>query len=323
MKNKLDKIPPIAEAKLLSIPELARLARSSKHLHGLFLPLLKARKEEHVAVTRLLYQVVRGKHEAVRALLKENIDLLYKRGSITDCSGRKFESISPFEYALWALDSHMWNTMLKCVLENAQGDEVLKQLAVQYKTLQTYRVTYILNETLITESHFNFQQTIIKELQIQVDAANASGDKDWGAIDKQWRKGVGGAQRLLPMHVVNEYCAAEWSFHPIPDFTTYPGSSEQFDNWVTDQEENWFDVDSRLGIDFGIVKDRPPFGAMGGASPFLGRVFQSSHADACADLAAMLALCKVRTNDFTNLATLLGVAPDSQPLNTCNRRCLP
>lgn len=260
---------------------------------------------------QLLLHAVRGEHDAVRALLTQDISLLSKKSSVIDLSGRVFEGISPFEYALWALDSHMWNTMLKCVSENEQGDEVLKQLGVHYKTLQTEGVTYRLNGTLITESHFNFQQTIIKELQTQVDLQNAPGNKDWAAIDKQWREGVGGAQRLLPMHVVNEYCTENRPFTPIPDFTIYPGPSTQFYNWLTGQDENWFKAGSSCGIDFAIYKGGEVYvpGAAG-----VRRARGAGGAVARPDLDAMMALCKVRTNDFINLATLLGVAPDSQPL---------
>ncbi len=173
MKDKFDKVPSIAQAELLPTPELARWARSSKHLHALFQPLLNARKKEHLAVTQLLYHVVRGdEHEAVRALLKETIDLLYKKGSITDCSGRKFESISPFEYALWALDKHMWDLMLDCIPKNAKGNEVLAHLQSQYKAFkiqvkaseekveipQIKGATYWLNGIAITECHFNFNK---------------------------------------------------------------------------------------------------------------------------------------------------------------------
>jgi len=258
---------------------------------------------------QLLLHAVRGEHDAVRALLTQDISLLSKKSSVIDLSGRVFEDISAWEYALWALDFHMWNTMRKCVPENAQGDELLKQLGEQYKTLQTKGVTYRLNGTLITESHFNFQQTIIKELQTQLNLQKALGKKYWNAIDKQWREGVGGAQKLLPMHVVNEYCAVRRPFHPIPDFTTYPGSSNQFLNWLAAREENWFRVDSRLGCDFGVFK---------GPNAFCGSgedvVRKRSLHYAALDSAAMMALCKVRTNDFTNLATLFEVAPDSQPL---------
>jgi hypothetical protein len=119
------------------------------------------------------------------------------------------------------------------------------------ETPQIKGVTYSLNGTLITEPHFNFKQTIIKELQAQVNAQNAPGNKNWDAMDKQWVEGVGGAQRLLPMHVVNEYCAPR-AFYPVPNFTIYSGSSRKFYNYMTWAHEDWFTRDSKLGIDFGI-----------------------------------------------------------------------
>jgi hypothetical protein len=269
----------------------------------------------------VLYHVVRGEHEAVRTLLTNNIDLLYKRGSITDCSGRKFESISPFEYALWALDKHMWDMMISCIPKNEQGNEVVAQLQAQYKTFkingkaleekveapQIKGITYWVNGTPITESHFDFKQTIIKELQTQVTLQNTPGNKDWDAIEKQWVEGVGKAQRLLPVHVVNEYCATR-AFAPIPDFTIYSGSSRQFFNWKTDKDEDWFTLDSKLGIDFGICK-----GAARGGPGTRGL---PSECDGGRDLDAIMALCQVRTYDFINLGTQLeqSKTADNQPL---------
>jgi hypothetical protein len=260
---------------------------------------------------QLLLHAVRGEHDAVRALLTKDISLLSKKSSVIDLSGRVFEYISPFEYALWALDSHMWNTMLKCVPENEQGHQVLKQLGVHYKTLQIKKVTYRLNGTLITESHFNFQQTIIKELQTQMNLQNAPGNKNWDAINKQWREGVGGAQRLLPIHVVNEYCTENRPFTPIPDFTIYPGPAKQFYNCLTNQDANWFEGVSKLGIDFGIYKGA--WAHWDGHCVDL-RALPAVYGCALVDLDAVMALYKVRTNDFINLATLLGVTPDNQPL---------
>ena len=119
--------------------------------------------------------------------------------------------------------------------------------------MNTDGVTYRLNGKTITEKHFDFENTIIKELQTQVDSINAPGVKNWDAIDKQWREGVGGAQKRLPMHIVDEYCSNE-PFYPVPKFTSQPKSSKQFYNWVTEKDENWFSVDSKLSVDFAIYK---------------------------------------------------------------------
>ncbi|RYW85626.1 F-box protein, partial [Legionella pneumophila] len=60
-------------------------------------------------------------------------------------------------------------------------------------------------------------------------------------------------QKLLPMHVVYEYCSNE-PFYPVPKFTSQPKSSKQFFNWVTEKDENWFGVDSKLGSELAIFK---------------------------------------------------------------------
>ncbi|HFN0435406.1 TPA: F-box protein, partial [Legionella pneumophila] len=169
----------------------------------------------------------------------------------------------------------------------------------QYNKVNTEGVTYRLNGKTITEKHFDFKNTIIKELKAQVDSVNAPGAKNWGAIDKQWREGVGGAQKLLPMHVVYEYCSDE-PFYPVPQFTAQPNSSKQFFNWDTDKDENWFSVDSRLAVDFAIYK--------GGGLPWFSRPGSRRKAAPQApyvDLVALKALCEVRTKDFIDLKSQL------------------
>ncbi|MFO8660912.1 F-box protein, partial [Legionella pneumophila serogroup 2] len=111
------------------------------------------------------------------------------------------------------------------------------------------------------------------------------------------REGVGGAQKLLPMHVVYEYCSNE-PFYPVPKFTSQPNSSKQFYNWTTDKKENWFRIDSRLAVDRAIYKGR----GAGHARPRLG--ITGGRAGG-ADLVALKALCKVRTKDFIDLKSQL------------------
>ncbi|EHL31967.1 hypothetical protein [Legionella drancourtii] len=247
-----------------------------------------SRKATHT----FLRHVVCGEHEQVKAMLEQDIDLLFKREQVRDCSDRVFFEISGFEYALWALDKHMWTLMLECIPRNEKGKEVLARLSTQYKKLCEMGVSYSLHEKPITETHFNFANTIIKELQTQVDSINAPGDKNWDAIDKQWQEGVGGAQKLLPMHAVDEYCSNE-PFYPVPKFTSQPKSSKQFYNWTTVKDENWFSADSKLAIDFAIYKGRR--GARGA----------DGVVEAGGDLVALTALCEVRTNDFINLKSEL------------------
>ncbi|WP_419420993.1 F-box protein [Legionella sp. D16C41] len=277
----------------LPTPDLIRLSMISKGHRTFFRPLLEQRQ----LLQKFIHHVVRGEHEAVKVMLEKDINLLVKRDIVTDCSGRTFESISGFEYALWALDKHMWAMMLKCIPENEEGRKVFAKLMALYNKVNTCGVTYKLNGKTVTEQHFDFNNTIIKALQTQVDSLTALGAKNWEAIDKQWREEVGGAQKLLPMHVVDEYCSDEL-FFPVPQFNSQPNSSKQFFNGATDKAENWFSVDSKLAVDFGIYK-----GWIGAAAAAV-KGLRDLEGGRC-DLAAITALCKVRTQDFIDLKSQL------------------
>ena len=282
--NELPTALKIETAQNLSNRDLVNLAKTSKYHLALFKPVIDVRK--------LLHHVTRGEHDAVKAMLKKDMSLIFKRGVITDCSGREFENVSSFEYALWALDKHMWAAMIACIPQNEEGREVFAQLIAQYNKVNTDGVTYKLNGQTITEKHFDFKNTIIKQLQKQVESINAPGTKNCDAIDKQWREGVGAAQKRLPMHVVYEYCSDE-HFYPVPKFTSQPKSSKQFYNMATEKDENWFNADSKLAVDFAIFKGP----GRAGAPPRAWRRVRDSD--------AMTALCKVRTNDFIDLKSQL------------------
>ncbi|KTD48118.1 hypothetical protein Lrub_1482 [Legionella rubrilucens] len=274
----------IETAQNLSNRDLVNFAQTSKYHLALFKPVIDVRK--------LLHHVTRGEHDAVKAMLKKDMSLFFKRGVVTDCSGREFENISAFEYALWALDKHMWTAMLACIPQNEEGRKVFARLIAQYNKVNTDGVTYKLNGKIITEQHFDFKNTLIKEMQKHEDLINAPEVKNSDVINIQWREGVGGAQNLLPMHVVYEYCSDE-PFYPVPKFTSQPKSSKQFYNWITDKDENWFSVGSKLAVDFAIYKGTG------------GRCVAWRNHSGTLDLAAMAALYKVRTNDFLDLKSQL------------------
>ncbi len=299
--EKFNELPPelkIETAQNLSNRDLVNLAQTSKYHLALFKTVIDVRK--------LLHHVTRGEHDVVKAMLKQDISLISKRGFVTDCSGREFENITGFEYALWALDKHMWAAMIECIPSNEEGKKVFARLYAQYNKVNTDGVTYRLNGKTITEKNFDFENTIIKKLQKQLDSINAPGEKNWDAINNQWLKGVGGAQKRLPMHVVNEYCSNE-PFYPVPKFTAQPKSLKKFYNWMTSQEENWFDVGSKLSVDFAIYK--------AGAACCRACFRAAGWAALLPDLDAMTALCKVRTNDFIGLKSQLEeqMTADNQP----------
>lgn len=286
--NELPKELEISIAYHGSKSVLGKLAQTSTYHRTLLGPMIGIRK--------LLHYVTRGEYDAVKAMVRKDLSLFFKRSVVTDCSEREFENISAFEYTLWALDRHMWTAMIACIPHNQEGHAVFAQLLAQYNKLNADGVTYKLNGKTVTEKHFDFNNTIIKELKTQTDSIK-EGKKSWEAIQKQWREGVGGAQKLLPMHVVYEYCS-DISFYPVPKFTSQPKSSRQFYDCYNALED-WFSIDSKLSVDFAI--DRQSLWP----KDVRVRSKQSNNNELSIELNAMTALCNVRTEDFIELKSQL------------------
>ncbi|ARB90870.1 hypothetical protein [Legionella longbeachae] len=298
MQDKLTSIDELPEEILVEVAQylpnsgLINLAKTKMYHCTLFNPMINMRK-----ISYFLQNVVCGNHEIVTSMLQKDIRLIFNKGRVTDCSGRTFDNISGFEYALWALDKHIWTKMIACIPRNEEGGKVFENLITQYTKVNKDGVTYRLNGKTITENHFDFETTIIKELQTQVELVNAPGAINWDDAKSQWIEGVGGAQKLLPIHVVYEYCADE-NFYLVPEFSSQPKLSKQFYNWITSKEENWFSVDFKLGIEFAIFK--ASVGCAAAEEPH-----GSPGVVATRDLDAITELYQVRSKDFINLKSQL------------------
>ncbi len=286
---------------------MVRCALTTKAHLRLFQPLLVLRQ--------FLHYVTRGEHEAVQAILEKNPYLITQRSKVTDCSGRMFTHISGFEYALWALDKHMWVSMLTCIPQNEHAKTLFTQLLALYHHVKSEGVTYTFQGKVITETHFDFENTLIKELQIQVSSNQAPWTTDLEIMNMQWREGVGGAQKLLPMHVVAEYCS-NTPFHPVPEFISKPISSKKTQNRLSQQEEDWFGVDTQLSIDFAVCK-----GNRDCAQRAHSAIEWIPTMAAPRDLIAMQTLYTVRVNDLIALKDYLEEQKEiinHQQLPRCN-----
>ena len=159
-------------------------------------------------LTRFLQAVFR--QEALDSLLKTNIELIYKKTSMTDCSDRFFDKISAFEYVFWAYDKTTWEKMYQAIPKDKQGLQVIEKLLEQLKVLLEKGVSYTRSTegktTTTTEKHFDFKNTILQALQDYYTLYQKPWEQVTEATGKhQWLKNVGGAQRLLPIYVFTEY----------------------------------------------------------------------------------------------------------------------
>ncbi|MSP53500.1 MAG: hypothetical protein EXR81_04525 [Gammaproteobacteria bacterium] len=103
-------------------------------------------------VNQLLLHVARGEQEAAEVMASSNPSLLLHKGQVTDYSNRTFNTITAFQYALWAYDWHMWK-MLRSRLPQPVAKEQIKDL-----------------ESNSTEhaKHYNYRE-LLQSLQTYVD----------------------------------------------------------------------------------------------------------------------------------------------------------
>ncbi|MBI2786522.1 MAG: F-box protein [Legionella longbeachae] len=275
-------LPTVLKCKIfqdLPTPDLLTFIRTSKVNIGLFKSDTKYLNS--LLVNRFLHHVVRGEYAMVGSLLALHPDLIDMQGQVTDLSKRSFPKVSGFEYALWALDKHMWTKMLECLPKDEKGARIKARLYGLLNQFKERGVTYTLNGNTITEKHFDFNKIIIKALKAYV----------LNPTQEKWLK-VGAKQRLLPAHAVDEYCSNE-PFFPIPKFTQRPKSSKQFTNRLTGEKVFWFATDSELGESIAVYKGAWGAGC-GGMPHTLGGGGQF-------DLAALQLLFANRTNDLISL----------------------
>lgn len=235
----------------LSISDLVNLACTSKKYYLFFKPVADLQK--------LLHYVVRSEYLKASVIAKQNENLIFRRGQVVDCSGRVFHNISAVEYAIWSLDTEMLEQFICNILINSplsieETYQMVSTLSTQYNKATIEGISYTLNGKRITEKHFDFNNTIIKELQTQLDLLKQSEIKNLEQINKQWVAGVGGSQKLLPMSAIFLYCS---DFPFFSEFDSLPLLFEPHSNFYnpTDKSyEHWFNVDSKLGIDFALYK---------------------------------------------------------------------
>jgi hypothetical protein len=152
-------------------------------------------KLDPAQITQVLKHVAWGEQDEAEVHLKKEPYLALIHGEVTDCAGRTFKKITAFQYAVWALDWHMWEMMLRQF-----KDEHYALVAQQYQELDEKG----------TEHGKQFS------LDPLINALQTFSDKFAGWTDAQrkehWYKVVGGEQAKLPMHVVNEYCRPDRTF---------------------------------------------------------------------------------------------------------------
>jgi len=263
--------------------------------------------------------VAHGNEETIKrlfTLLPELLKSLVTLTYVTDYSNRIFTKISPFQYALWTMDWHMWDMMLDSLLQAfnegyTEAEAIREEMLRQYKeVVGTHGVDYTLNgETIRAEPHFDVEP-LINALDTYV---NSFDSWDWQKREWYWCKVIGQLQRLVPVHIAKQYCD-EKSFD---DGKLFPCSnysqSLKIYNFLSNDMESWFPL-SRLGLDFAIYAN-----AYGGGGAFGARAGPEQNSRG--NLEALSVLCKVGTGNIATLGERLAIPLDNQDLETNYLAC--
>ncbi|HQY22132.1 MAG TPA: ankyrin repeat domain-containing protein [Gammaproteobacteria bacterium] len=188
-------------------------------------------------IAEFLTFVAEGEQGKAKAMLKSNRDLALVSGNVIDLSNRIFNGITGFQYAVWALDWHMW-TMIKQYLPNEAARE----------QAQGFEKGFWVKQHGV---HANLNN-LIQAYQKTIHLYNA---KKYTDGNTAWVQEVGGEQRLLPAHVVNEYCHPIRPFYPVPNFKDADVALPR--TRTIETGEDWF-YDENLGKQFGVYRSAQP-----------------------------------------------------------------
>lgn len=258
----------------LGTKEIARFASTCKFFNSLHNDTL-----ERIKVNKLLEFVAYGEQDKAEAWLQKFPQIILQKGRVTDYSDRRFSQISALQYAAWAYDIYMLR-----MLEKYLPEEVKLIAHQQLVELDTDGTDH--------GSHYDFAP-LIAALE---SYRSASYELLWTVdhLRSHWIKEVGDAQKMLPVHVVNEYCHLSRPFYITRSEDHVPTFNENelkrsliFEH--KNEEVQWY-PNSKLGVEYAITR----LNLRAHGTHMAGAVSPSK------DLKAIKHLQRVRKADYEN-----------------------
>lgn len=177
---------------------------------------------------KLIAFIDRGFQDKAHILLLQFPQLAAKRIIFTDSAKRTF-NCSPFEYALWSLDTRfMCQMMMDCLPLTSKGEETRIELLKQFHKVTTEGLTYRYKDAYFTQTHFSLEplksasNTFIENADIW----------DMEEASKYMISSVGGEQALLPKHLLQHWCSVFLRQNPRPDMNFFESLKLNSDNFL-------------------------------------------------------------------------------------------
>ena len=234
------------------------------------------------ALDKFLKHVSFGEQKQVEAMLIANNDLAIIPCDFIDCTERHFKQVTALQYAVWVLDWHMWVMILKHIPDPKIVKAQLLKLINEGVDLKEPGASNYAKSKQVS------WQNLIDALQTYV---NKYATWSYDECSVFWCQDVGGAQLMLPAHVINEYSRDDRSFDPCPSFNNNELELPRcgVSDWIINSN-------SILGKDFGWCRGSGSLGFASGGGRGRG-LLQAS----CFDRKAMTTLHKVRVEQRDQL----------------------
>lgn len=229
--------------------------------------------------------VAEGEQDKAEVMLKSNSALALVPSDVTDLSKRTFTNITGFQYAVWALDWHMW-TMIRKYLPDGE-------LKNQIEELET--------GAWVENNGVTAREILDKLMKAYRRTISFCYSSKYAESNKVWLEEVGGAQLLLPVHVINEYCHPLRSFYPLPNF-----NDALLPRGRIIQEGEWFSAlyeGGMLGEKFAIQRAGGGNSSCTSVIACSGRLGKYNASLIHVDLDAVQALANIRTAQHDALIT--------------------
>ncbi|MGQ3892332.1 hypothetical protein [Legionella sp. CNM-4043-24] len=244
------------ETKIYSLKDLALRALSPREgkrvgfFHEMKAPLpapMSPLWQEMLA--RLLHCAGFGLREEAATIFKDYPGILLWRGNLTDFSGKTYENITAFEYAVKAKDACFIEHVV-CFLEHYSGQH---KIALAQELIEQFSGSFNENRLDSVDKFIKAVAEWCKEFPTlfwsEPDATSDSVEvQDWdNYVSPSYQhiangyqrcvELVGGAQAQFEAHILQRYCNLE-SFYPLPTFneTSLP-EQIQIVNWYSEQNE--------------------------------------------------------------------------------------
>ncbi|MDF3055592.1 MAG: serine/threonine kinase [Gammaproteobacteria bacterium] len=200
--------------------------------------------------------VARGEQDEAQIMLEEIPELAFSKGRFDDLSdlrclkkgdkfGRVFQHISGWQYAVWAGDIHMCRMMKDCFAASPKPEVMIECAKAQWREVQEGLGDFAENKY---GKQFDLTP-LVKALNTYIIKDRSDEDFHFLKGGEYWCKEIGGLQRRLPAHVINQYCRPDCSF----SFVEYWGDRREHIRDFTDltlPRKGYMDAGLEYGLDW-------------------------------------------------------------------------